>query len=98
MPGVDAYQAERKEILEKFGLELAKLRGPRTSQKALGDRARLHRNQIGFMERGEREPGLLTLLILAETLGVPAGQLLEGLPVPRERRPSVTRKGAADRK
>jgi transcriptional regulator with XRE-family HTH domain len=91
---VNAYQAERREILEKFGLDLARRRDPRTtSQEAFSKKVGLHRNQIGFMERGKREPGLLTLLILADTLGIKPGELLEDLPAPKERRPPAPSKG-----
>ncbi len=84
---MDAYKAERGRILREFGLNLAKLRGPDVSQEAFARKASMHRNEIGYLERGEREPGLLTLLILARTLGVSPDQLVEDLPVPKERRP-----------
>ncbi len=96
------YQAERKEILEDFGLKLAARRialpsPPKrrtTSQRELGDRASLHRNLISSLERGKHEPGLLTLLILADTLGATPAELLEGLPAPHERNPARKRKRA----
>jgi transcriptional regulator with XRE-family HTH domain len=62
---------------ERFGL----------SQEAFAEAARLHRNAIGVIERGECEPGLLTLLVLADALAVSPCVLLDGLSVPQERRP-----------
>ena len=67
MPEHDAYAGERAAILRDFGVKVARLRAGRGSQEAFAhmDRVRLHRNEIGLVERGECEPGLLTLLILA---------------------------------
>lgn len=89
MPAVDAYKAERDQILYEFGQKLQqrrKARPARISQEALGRRAGLHRSEISFLERGKREPGLLTLLSLASTLGVKPAELLEDLPAPRARK------------
>jgi transcriptional regulator with XRE-family HTH domain len=96
MPPVDTYETERDQILYEFGQKLAaqrKARSARISQEALGRRAKLHRSEISFLERGKREPKLLTLLILADTLGVKPVELLEDLPAPRKRKPARKRKG-----
>jgi transcriptional regulator with XRE-family HTH domain len=85
---MDSYDAERARILHEFGLNLARLREIGTSQEKVAKKANLHRTEIGCLERGEREPGLLTLLILADALGVSLDRLAQDLPVPRERRPS----------
>ena len=63
------YTEERAAILRYFGAKVARLRAERGSQEAFADtgEARLHRNAIGIMERGECEPGLETLLILADS-------------------------------
>jgi transcriptional regulator with XRE-family HTH domain len=91
---VGTYKLERDRILKKFGLnlatlrlDLAKRRGDRISQEGFAREASVHRNEIGALERGEREPGLLMLLILADAAGVPVGQLTQGLSVPAERKP-----------
>jgi DNA-binding XRE family transcriptional regulator len=42
------------------------------TQDELGHAAKLHRTHIGFLEQGRRDPSLSTLLILAETLEIPA--------------------------
>jgi transcriptional regulator with XRE-family HTH domain len=85
----DAYTAERARLLKVFG---ENLRGPRQrrglAQEGLAEVASVHRNEIGIVERGECEPGLLTLLILTDALEVPLKGLTEGMPAPRERRPA----------
>ncbi len=83
-----AYEAERSRFLLAFGWKLRAEREHRNlSQEALANIASLHRNEIGYLERGEQEPYVSTLMILADTLGVPPCALLYGLSVPRERRP-----------
>jgi transcriptional regulator with XRE-family HTH domain len=59
----------------------------RYGQEAFAHDARLHRTEIGKIERAETEPRLLTLMILAHGLGVTLNDLVEGLPVPQERKP-----------
>ena len=92
---MDDYKIERHQVLRKFGLNLAQLRELGTSQEAVAKKATLHRTEIGDLERGETEPGLLTLLILADSLGVSLDRLAQGLPVPQERRPSRYTKHAS---
>ncbi len=91
MAGQDAYTAERALILRDFGVKVARLRAKHGSQEAFAhmDGVRLHRNEIGIIERGECEPGLLVLLALADTFEDHSfWELLKSLPVPRERRPA----------
>jgi XRE family transcriptional regulator, regulator of sulfur utilization len=84
----DAYMLERTEVLRTFGAQLRGLREQRSlAQEGLAEVANLHRNEIGVLERGQCEPRLMTLLILGEALEVPPCALLDGLPVPRQRRP-----------
>jgi len=49
------------------------------SQEELGFRASLHRTEVGMLERGHRVPRIDTLVKLAGGLGVPAGDLLDGI-------------------
>lgn len=63
--------------LRAFGDRVRELRKAKgLSQEELGERAELHRNFVGMLERGERNPTLVTLFRLADGLGVPPGELL----------------------
>jgi transcriptional regulator with XRE-family HTH domain len=86
---VDAYEAERAELLQAFAARLRELRqGKFDTQEELGFAANLHRTHVGFLEQGRREPSLSTLLILADVFDVPVQKLVDGLNVPQERRPA----------
>ncbi len=94
----DAYRAERARLLKAFGEQLRTLRKRRNlAQERLAEVASLHRNEIGVLERGQGEPGLLTLLILADALEVPLRGLTEVVSPPRERRPARHSKGVRGR-
>lgn len=58
------------------------------SQEQLGFEAKIHRTEIGFLERGDRDPQLKTLVRLAGGLDVPLADLLDGI---GPRRPSERR-------
>ena len=82
------YMAERAEYLEGFSENVRRLREERgLSQADLYKLADLHRTQLGRMEGGDAEPRLMTLVIIADALGVKLDDLIAGLPVPKERRP-----------
>jgi len=49
------------------------------TQEALGLRADFHPTEVNRIERGRRNPGLLTVVRLAKALDIPAGDLLAGL-------------------
>jgi len=49
------------------------------SQEELASRCGLHRTEISFLERAQREPRLSTIVKLAKALDVSAGDLLKGL-------------------
>jgi transcriptional regulator with XRE-family HTH domain len=94
-----AYAVERAKIAGSFGRHLRMLRkADEHSQESLARASRLHRTQISLLERGERAPGLLTILILADTLWVTPDVLLEGLPTPKERKSSLNIKRGPGRR
>jgi DNA-binding XRE family transcriptional regulator len=98
MSTMEVYKAEVAAYLDAFGANVRRLRlagsqgmGTRgMSQEELSARTALHRTEIGKIEQGIVEPRLTTLVILANALGVTLDELVAGLWVPRERRPSPT--------
>jgi DNA-binding XRE family transcriptional regulator len=89
-----AFEAERAQILQEFGDRVRELRelksqqlGLRYGQQAVADAARLHRTEISDIECGKTEPRLLTLMCLADGFGLTLNDLVEGVAVPRERKP-----------
>jgi len=64
-------------VIECFGAFVRKLRhGLEISQEELAERADLHHTYIADIERGARNPTLLTIKKLAKGLGVSAADLL----------------------
>jgi len=60
-----------------LGRAVRQLRAERDlSQEELGQRAGLHRNYVGGVERGERNAAWAALLRLAAGLGVPLAELV----------------------
>jgi len=91
MSTVEAYKLELASYLKGFGANVRRVRtgkSPHCSQELLSYTTRLHRTEIGKIEQGAVEPRLTTLVILADGLGVTIDDLLTGLQVPIERRPS----------
>lgn len=68
------------DIAARFGDNLARCRrAADLSQEELSVRASLHRTEVSQLERGLRIPRIDTLVKLAASLEVTAGELLAGL-------------------
>jgi transcriptional regulator with XRE-family HTH domain len=83
----------RSTIIKHFGATVQKLRfGLRISQEELAERTQLHRTYIADIERGARNPTLLTIKKLAQGLGISAADLLSEPNVILEERNAVVKK------
>jgi transcriptional regulator with XRE-family HTH domain len=66
-------------LLRRLGEHLRRLREQSgQSQDTLANRCGLHRTYVGAVERGERNPTVLSLKRYAEGLGVSIADLVEG--------------------
>ena len=66
-----------RNILQKFGVKLQKVRKSQgVSQEELAAKLFMHRNYVGMIERGERNPTVRTLYKLAKALKVDSSDLL----------------------
>lgn len=67
-----------KEILLQFGGRIRQLRkNDNLSQEQLAEITGLHRNYIGMIERGERNPSLLNINILAQAFQLSLSELFD---------------------
>ncbi len=66
-----------KALLKGFAAEVRTLRiDLGLSQEELAERANLHRNYIGMIERAERSPTLLAIAAIAKGLKLSASELV----------------------
>jgi transcriptional regulator with XRE-family HTH domain len=65
-------------ILKKFGNRIKELRKVKElTQEQLAEISGLHKNYIGMVERGERNPSLLNIEVLAKALGIEIHELFK---------------------
>jgi transcriptional regulator with XRE-family HTH domain len=70
----------RAKILAKFGRNLRDMReAAALSQERLAELCGSHRNYVGGLERGERNPTLIKLVQISQALGKEPVALLHGL-------------------
>jgi len=70
-----------RSVKSRFGTTVRRLRDQRGySQEELAERAGLHRNYVGGVERGERNVGLENIVRLARALSVRPGELFLDFP------------------
>lgn len=68
----------RERLLRQFGARVRAAREDRGwSQEKLGERASLHRNYVGAIERGEYNATLLSIARIARALHVTLADLLK---------------------
>ncbi|HEX4182983.1 MAG TPA: helix-turn-helix transcriptional regulator [Caulobacteraceae bacterium] len=72
--------------LKALGREIRRhRRAKKLSQEQLAERAGLHRNYIGYLERGENSARIVTLFQITDALGIGLAELVAGLsPGPRD--------------
>jgi len=72
----------RTDYLKALGREIRRhRRAKKLSQEQLAERAGLHRNYIGYLERGENNARILTLFQIADALGIGLAELVAGLSI-----------------
>ncbi|HYI44529.1 MAG TPA: helix-turn-helix transcriptional regulator [Actinomycetota bacterium] len=76
----------REKLLTRFGKDLLSIRkAAGLTQEQVADRSGLHVNYIGGLERGERNPTMVTLAALAAGLGCDVTDLVSGIRPQRSR-------------
>lgn len=66
----------KKPVLIKFGQRIRELRKERgLSQEQLAEKSGFHRNYVGMVERGERNPSLVNIKIFADSLDISLHEL-----------------------
>lgn len=72
------YTEEEKDFLKKFGEHIRKLREQADlSQTSLETDAKMSKNQVGRIERGEISTSIVNLNLLAQALGVSLKDLVD---------------------
>ena len=72
--------AKRHPVLTAFGLNVRRQReAHKFTQEALAEKASLHPTYISGIERGIRNPSILSIARIAKALGLSLSQLTNGL-------------------
>jgi transcriptional regulator with XRE-family HTH domain len=72
--------AKRHPVLTAFGLNVRRQREARDiTQEMLAEKAKLHPTYISGIERGIRNPSVLSIARLAKGLGTSSAKLMEGV-------------------
>ncbi|MCB1276165.1 helix-turn-helix transcriptional regulator [Prosthecobacter sp.] len=72
--------SSRHRALDQFGQNVRKQRAEKgLSQEALADKADLDSTYISGIERGVRNPSLLSIVRIAKALGTDSGSLFQGV-------------------
>ncbi len=73
-------EGDHRQVAAYFGRNLRSYRmRAELSQESLGERASLHRTEVGLLERGARVPRIDTLVKLASALSISPAELLVGI-------------------
>lgn len=68
----------KKDVLVKFGNRIRELRKERhLSQKQLGELTGFHKNYVGMIERGERNPSLENIEVFANAFEMSLSELFK---------------------
>jgi transcriptional regulator with XRE-family HTH domain len=66
--------------IEAFAANVRRMRlAKKLSQSQVAERSGIHNTEISRIERGLRDPRLMTVVRLARALGIKPGALLEGI-------------------
>ena len=72
--------AKRHPVLTAFGLNVRRQREARAlTQEVLAEKADLHPTYISGIERGIRNPSVLSIAKIARAMGISLSQLMQGI-------------------
>jgi transcriptional regulator with XRE-family HTH domain len=78
MKALESYSKQEQEIMADLGAKVRELREQAgLSQEKLAEQTDVHRTYISGLERGRQNISLLTMMKLAESLGVSLASLIE---------------------
>jgi transcriptional regulator with XRE-family HTH domain len=85
------FVEERDQLQVVFGARLRELRTSHNlTLEMLAERADLHANYVGAVERGERNLTLFNIWRIAGALGLPTTDLVNGLPIRKVKHPGTS--------